>query len=139
MKQSNVSHDKIFLETEVNDVVAIKIAGVEDFKLGVVICNKQSPRIKVRTLTGGRQDQPYVHILNLGLMFRDPPSQSGEAVAAENTALERVAIGIDKAWEGQAKYILTSERLKLRKIHESLLFEGHHKGRLNLLSGEYEE
>ena len=43
MKQSNVSHDKLLLEPEVNDVVAIKIAGVEDFKLGVVVCNKQSP------------------------------------------------------------------------------------------------
>ena len=46
MKQSNVSHDKIILEPEGNDVVAIKIAGVEDFKLGVVICNKQSPRFR---------------------------------------------------------------------------------------------
>ena len=69
MQKSNVSHDKHLLEPEINDVVAIKIAGVEDFKLGVVTCNKQSPRIKVRTLTGGRRDQPYVHILNLGLMY----------------------------------------------------------------------
>ena len=109
MKQSNVNNDKTFLEPEVNDVVAIKIAGVEDFKLGVVVCNKKSPRIKIRTLTGGRQDQPYVHILNLGLMFRDPPSQSAADVAADNAALERASIGIEKAWEGHAKHILASE------------------------------
>ena len=42
MKQSNVSHDKALLEPEVNNVVAIKIAGIEDFKLGVVICNATS-------------------------------------------------------------------------------------------------
>ena len=135
MKQSNVSKDKDFLEPEPHDVVAIKIAGVEDFKLGVVVCNKRSPRIKVRTLTGGRQDLPYVHTLNLGLMYRDPPSPSGEAIAADNAALDRATIGIKKAYEGQAKYILTSERLKMMKVHESLHFEGHRRGRINLLTG----
>ena len=72
-------------------------------------------------------------------MYRDPPNQTSEAVAADNAALERAAIGLEKAWEGQPKYKLTAERLKLRKIHESLILEGHHKGRLNLLSGEYED
>ena len=70
LKKSNVTKDKDFLEPQPNDVVAIKIAGIEDYKLGVVVCNKKSPRIKVRTLTGGRQDLPYVHSINLGLMFK---------------------------------------------------------------------
>ena len=32
----------------------------------------------------------------------------------------------------------TSERLKLKKIHESLIMEGSHKGRINLVTGLYE-
>ena len=35
-------------------------------------------------------------------------------------------------------YKVTSERLKLKKIHESLIFEGPHKGRINLTTGLYE-
>ena len=92
-----ITQDKNFLEPEPQDIVAIKIAGVEDFKLGLVVCNKRSPRIKVRTLTGGRQDLPYVHSLNLGLMYRDPPKPSGEEIAAENAALERATVGIKKS------------------------------------------
>ena len=134
MQKSNVSHDKHLLQPEINDIVAIKMHGEEDFKLGVVTSNKESPRIKVRTLTGGKLDQPLVHILNLGLMYRDPPNQTSDAVAADNDALKRAAIGLDKAWEGQPKYKITAERLKLKKIHESLIFEG-----LNLLSGQYED
>ena len=134
MQKSNVSHDKHLLQPEINDIVAIKMHGEEDFKLGVVTSNKESPRIKVRTLTGGKRDQPLVRILNLGLMYRDPPNQTSDAVAADNDALERAAIGLDKAWEGQPKYKITAERLKLKKIHESLIFEG-----LNLLSGQYED
>ena len=72
-------------------------------------------------------------------MFRDPPSPSGEAIAADNAALDRATIGIKKAWEGQAKCILASERLKMMKVHESLHTQGHHKGRINLLSGVHEE
>ena len=113
--------------------------GEEDFKLGVVTSNKESPHFKIRTLTGGKRGQPLVRILNLGLMYRDPPNQTSDAVAADNDALERAAMGLDKAWEGQPKYKITAERLKLKKIHESLIFEGHHKGRLNLLSGQYED
>ena len=139
LKKSNVTKDKDFLEPQPNDVVAIKIAGIEDYKLGVVVYNKRSPRIKVRTLTGGRQDLPYVHSLNLGLMYRDPPKPSGEEIAAENASLERATVGIKKAYEGQAKYILNSERLNMMKIHESLHFQGHHKGRTNLLTGTREE
>ena len=69
--------------------------------------------------------------------YRDPPNQTSDAVAADNDALERAAIGLDKAWEGQPTYKITAERLKLKKVHESLIFEGHHKGRLNLISGQY--
>ena len=65
-------------------------------------------------------------------MYRDPPRQPSDAVAAENDALDRAAISLDKAWEGQPTYKVTAERLKLKKVHESLIFEGHHKGRLNL-------
>ena len=45
---------------------------------------------------------------------------------------------MDKAWEGQPAFKVTSEKLKLKKIHESLIFEGPHKGRLNLITGQYE-
>ena len=116
MQKSNVSHDKHLLQPEINDIVAIKMHGEEDFKLGVVTSNKESPRIKVRTLTGGKRDQPLVHILNLGLMYCDPPHQPSDAVAADNDALERASIGLDKAWEGQPTCKITSERLKLKKV-----------------------
>ena len=53
-----------------NDIVAIKREGGEDFKLSVVVSTTKSPRILVRPLTGGRQDLPYIHSLNLGLLFR---------------------------------------------------------------------
>ena len=33
---------------------------------------------------------------------------------------------------------VTSERLKLKKVHESLIMEGSHKGRINLTTGLYE-
>ena len=56
MSKSNVSHDKIMLKPEPNDIVAIKMHGDDDFKLGVVTSNDDSPRIKVRTLTGGKRD-----------------------------------------------------------------------------------
>ena len=138
MSKSNVSHDKIMLKPEPNDIVAIKLHGEEDFKLGIVTSNDDSPRIRVRTLTGGKRDQPLIHTLNLGLLYRDPPPQPSSAVCAENDALERAAIGLDKAWEGQPVYKVISERLKLKKIHESLIFEGPHKGRLNLITGQYE-
>ena len=89
MSKSNVSHDKFVLEPEPNDIVAIKLHGIEDFKLGIVTSNVDSPRIRIRTLTGGKRDEPLVHILNLGLMYRDPPSQPSSAVCAENKALEK--------------------------------------------------
>ena len=91
MSRSNVFHDKHLLQPEPNDIVAIKMHGEDDFKLGVVTSNDESPRIKVRTLTGGKRDQPLVHILNLGLMYRDPPHQTSDAVAADNDAPERAA------------------------------------------------
>ena len=73
MSKSNVSHDKVMLKPEPNDIVAIKLHGEEDFKLGIVTSNDDSPRIRVRTLTGGKHDQPLIHTLSLGLLYRDPP------------------------------------------------------------------
>ena len=80
-----------------------------------------------------------MHALNLGLMYRDPPKPTSEEIAAENASLERATVGIRKAYAGQTEYILNSERLTMTKIHESLHFQGHHRGRTNLLTGTREE
>ena len=72
-------------------------------------------------------------------MYRDPPQPTSAETAAENASLERATVGIRKAYEGQAKCILNSERLKMMKVHEALHFQGHHKGRTNLLTGMREE
>ena len=90
LSKSNVSRDKVVLKPMLNDIVAIKIDGENDFKMGVVIDTAECPCIKVRTLTGGRRDEPLIHSLNLGLLYRDPPSQSSSEVIAENEAHERV-------------------------------------------------
>ena len=124
LKKSNVSKDKNFLEPMPNDIVAIKREGGEDYKLGVVVCNRKSPRILVRPLTGGRQDLPYIHSLNLGLLFRDPPQPSSAEIAAENSSLERASIGIRKAFEGETECVLSTERLKMKIIHEALHVQG---------------
>ena len=72
-------------------------------------------------------------------MFRDPPQPISAETAAENASLERATVGIRKAYEGQAKCILNTERLKMMKVHEALHFQGHHIGRTNLLTGMREE
>ena len=93
----------------------------------------------MRPLTGGRQDLPYIHSLNLGLLFRDPPQPSSAETAAENSSLERASIGIRKAYEGEAECVLNMERLKMKKVHEALHFQGHHIGRTSMLTGMREE
>ena len=72
-------------------------------------------------------------------MFRDPPQPSSAETAAENASLERASVGIIKAYEGEAKCVLNMERLKMKKVHEALHFQGHHIGRTNLLTGMREE
>ena len=89
------------LKPHPQDVVTIKLAGDTDYKMGVVTDTFECPRIWIRTLTNGKQDEPFIHSLNLGLLFRDPPSQSSSEVAAENEARRRAADGLDKAWKGQ--------------------------------------
>ena len=66
----HVSHDKNVLKPE----PAITLAGDSDYKMGVVTDTSECPRIRVRTLTNGERDEPLIHLLNLGLLFRDPPS-----------------------------------------------------------------
>ena len=56
LPKSNVSRDKVVLKPMLQDIVAIKIHGENGFKMGVVIDTSECPRIKVRTLTGGRRD-----------------------------------------------------------------------------------
>ena len=56
-------------------------------------------------------------------------------MTAENEAHERAASGLEKAWEGQPVHKIESERLKLIKIHESLITAGLHRGRINLATG----
>ena len=72
LKDSNVSHNKNLLEPCQDDIVAIKLGGGTDFKMGVVVSTSQCPGIKVRTLLYGRKDTPLVHSRNLGLLYRDP-------------------------------------------------------------------
>ena len=43
LKKSNVTKDKDFLEPQPNDVVAIKIAGIEDYKLGSSFAIRGAP------------------------------------------------------------------------------------------------
>ena len=50
-------------------------------------------------------------------------------MTAENEAHERAASGLEKAWEGQPVHKIESERLKLIKIHESLITAELHRGR----------
>ena len=52
-----------------------KLHGDDDFKLGIVTDTNDRPRIRVWTLTGGKRDEPLIHSLNLGLLYRDPPVQ----------------------------------------------------------------
>ena len=61
LSNSNVSHDKDVLKPQPQDIVAIKMAGDSDFKMGVVTGTFECPHIKVRTLTGGRRDEPLIH------------------------------------------------------------------------------
>ena len=55
LSNSNVSHDKDVLKPKPQDIVAIKMAGDSDFKIGVVTETSECPCIKVRTFTGGRR------------------------------------------------------------------------------------
>ena len=130
-----MSHDKDVLKPQPQDIVAIKMAGDIDFKMGVVTGTFECPHIKVRTLTGGRRDERLIHSLNLGLLYRDPPSQSSSEIAAENEAHERAANGLRKAWEDQPAHKIESERCKLVKIHEDQIKAGLHRGRINLSTG----
>ena len=51
LSNSNVSHDKLVLEPEPNDIFAIKLHGEDDFKLGIVTNTDDRPRIRIRTNT----------------------------------------------------------------------------------------
>ena len=86
-------------------------------------------------------DEPLIHSLNLGLLYRDPPSPSSSEIAAENeaheieSAWENEAHEIESAWEDQPAHKIESERCKLVKIHEDQIKAGLHRGRINLSTG----
>ena len=86
-------------------------------------------------LTNGKRDESLIHSLNLGLLFRDPPSQSSSEVAAENEAQWWAADGLEKTWQGQSANKISSERRKLVDFHESQITAGLHRGRINLSTG----
>merc|ERR1712215_128118 len=86
LSKSNVSHDENVLTPKPQDIVAVKLDNGRDFKLGVVTDTTEAPRVRVQTLTNERQHEPLYHPLTLGLLFRDPPSQSSNEVEAENEA-----------------------------------------------------
>ena len=96
-----MSHDKNVLTPKPQDIVAVKLDNGRNFKLGVVTDTSEAPRVRVRTLTNGRQHEPLIHPLTLGLLFRDPPSQSSNEVEAENEARQRAEDGLKKSWQGQ--------------------------------------
>ena len=43
LSKSNVSRDKVVLEPMPNDIIAIKIHGEDDYKMGLVIENRRLP------------------------------------------------------------------------------------------------
>ena len=128
LSKSNVSHDKNVLRPHPQDIVIIELANDMDYKMGVVTDTSECPRIRVRTLTNGKRDEPLIHSLNLGLLFRDPPSQSSSEVAAENEARRRAADGLEKTWQGQSANKISSERRKLVEFHENQITAGLHRG-----------
>ena len=113
-----MSHDKHLLEPQLHDVVAIKLAGDSDFKMGVVTDTSKCLRIKVRTLLHRRKDKSLVHSLNLELIFRDPPSQPSDEILAENDAPQRAADGLEKVWHDHPANMIMIEKRKLTAIHE---------------------
>ena len=50
LSNSNVSRDKVVLKPKPQDIVAIKMDGDNDFKMGVVVETSECLRIKVRSL-----------------------------------------------------------------------------------------
>ena len=115
--------------------MTIKLAGDSDYKLGVVTDTSECPRIRVRTLTHGKRDEPLIHSLNLGLLFRDPPSQSSNEILAENEARQRAADGLEKAWHDQPANKILMKKRKLADIHEKQILAGVHRGRINMVIG----
>ena len=113
----------------------MKLDNGRDFKLGVVTDTSEAPRVRVRTLTNGRQHEPLIHPLTLGLLFRDPPSQSSNEVEAENEARQRAEDGLKKTWQGQPANKISTERRKLVEFHENQIMAGLHRGRINLSTG----
>ena len=130
-----MSHDKNVLTPMPQDIVAVKLDNGRDFKLGVVTDTSEAPRVRVRTLTNGRQHEPLYHPLTLGLLYRDPPSQSSSEVEAENEARLRAEDGLKKSWQGQPAHTITAERRKLSEFHERQIVAGLHCGRINLSTG----
>jgi len=115
--------------------VAIKLAGDSDFKMGVGIDTSKCPRIKVRTLLYRRRDEPLVHSLNMGSLFRDAPSKSSDVILAENYAQLRAADELKKAWHDQPANTIIDEKCKLTALHEKQISAGVHRGRINLTTG----
>ena len=96
------------------------------------------PRVKVRTFSNGKQQEPLFHPLTLGLLCRDPPQQTSSEISLENEARERAKKGLDKAWEDSLEQVKEAERKLLNVQYSNLVAPGTHKGRVDLVSGRIE-
>ena len=89
----------------------MKLDSGRDFKLGVVTDTSEALRVRIRTLLNGKRQEPLYHPLTLGLLYRDPPSQSSSEVELENDARLRAEKGLKKSWKGQPAHVITAEKL----------------------------
>ena len=119
-----------------NDIVAIKLAGGFDFKTGVIESTDECPRIQVWTLLYGKTDHPLVHSRKLGLLFRDPPSQTCAEILAENDTYEEYSTQVNELWSNNMPVnMVRAEMRKLSATHRNQVSVGTHQDRINSLTG----
>ena len=123
--------------------------------MGVVIKTSKCPRINVRTLLHGKRDEPLVRSLNLGLLFKDPPSQRSDEILAENDARKRASEEVEEAWHDKlanmilmyrqysSKYIKISyyylEQVSKFQVNKVLFLELSHSLYSNILKAKWEK
>ena len=82
-----------------------------------------------------KRDESLVHSCNLGLLFRDPPSQRSYEILAENDARQRASDEVEEAWHDKPANMILMEKRKLTTLHDKQISVGAHRGRVNLITG----
>ena len=104
-------------------MVAAKHSG-DDFKLGIITCTDQLPRVNVKILFYSQVTEPLIHCNSFWLLFCDEPQP-----LHKQSNREEAKVLNEKVWSQLPLNLWLEERKALQQQHEQMITPGVHLDR----------